>query len=150
VYNPRKQILMTLILTFIIIYIFAMYQFFFLNDGKDLADDGNGASLANNVKFLIHKGLPQGTAEDFMEGTISTFRIFYDLLFFVCILLVLNILKGECYCCHCCHCHCCHCFPASTPAPAAAATTQTSLISCALTPPPQVSPSTPLWNCARS
>ncbi|KAJ1400838.1 hypothetical protein B484DRAFT_241022 [Ochromonadaceae sp. CCMP2298] len=85
---------MTLILTFIIIYIFAMYQFFFLNDGKDLADDGNGASLANNVKFLIHKGLPQGTAEDFMEGTISTFRIFYDLLFFVCILLVLNILKG--------------------------------------------------------
>ena len=52
-------------------------------------------SLGNVFKFLISKGLPQGSATDYMVMSISYRRIAIDLGFFVSLMLILNILKGK-------------------------------------------------------
>lgn len=70
-------------------------QFFFFNDGEDFADESNTMTLGNVFKFLVAKGLPQGTATDYMITSISIRRIILDLGFFISILLILNILKGK-------------------------------------------------------
>lgn len=55
-------------------------------------------TLGNVFKFLVAKGLPQGTATDYMITSISIRRIILDLGFFISILLILNILKGNVLC----------------------------------------------------
>lgn len=58
-------------------------------------DAPNVITLVNTFKFLIRWGLPEGTAANQMEMTISTYRVFCDVGFFVATMLMLNILKGK-------------------------------------------------------
>ncbi len=94
VYNPRKQIVMTVVLTCIILYVFAMYDFFFFNSEENFTDMPNVITLNNTFKFFLRWGLPYGSPANYMVITISTFRLVSDVLFFVATMLMLNILKG--------------------------------------------------------
>lgn len=94
VYNPRKQIFMTLVLTFIIMYIFAIFQFFFVNNSDNFTDYPTTITLGNMYKFLLRWGLPYNTPQNQMVLTIYSFRVVSDLAFFMSCLIMLNILKG--------------------------------------------------------
>lgn len=52
-------------------------------------------TLLNTFKFLLRWGFPYGAPENYMEQTVSTYRVFSDIMFFVATMLMLNILKGE-------------------------------------------------------
>ncbi len=69
-------------------------QFFFFNNPENFPDAPNVVTLINTFKFLIRWGLPYGSPENQMETTISTYRVFSDVMFFVATMLMLNILKG--------------------------------------------------------
>ncbi len=94
VYNPRKQIFMTLILTFIIMYIFAIFQFFFINGPDDFTVPPTYVTLGNFYKFVLRWGLPYNSPQNQMVLTIYSFRVISDLAFFMACLILLNILKG--------------------------------------------------------
>lgn len=95
VYDPRQQILMTTVLILIILYIFAMFQFFFfVEPGDNFSDDYNASSLANIYKFLIRLGFPYSSPANQMEQTISSYRVFNDILFFLACIIMSNVLKG--------------------------------------------------------
>eukprot|EP01038_Epipyxis_sp_PR26KG_P007796 gene7796-10591_t len=94
VYNPRKQIFMTLVLTGIILYIFSFYEFFFFSNNANFAVEKDAESLANLFRFLSRWGLPYGSPQNYMEFTISSYRVIVDLAFFVATQVMLNIIKG--------------------------------------------------------
>lgn len=52
-------------------------------------------TLGNVFKFFVARGLPQGTVADYFNLSIDINRIIIDLGYFVSILLILNILKGN-------------------------------------------------------
>lgn len=95
VFKPRRQIFMTLILTFIIIYVFAVFSFFFL--AKDnYGDDTAMATLGNSFRWLLRWALPFFSGVNYMDvnGSIFSLRIINDLAFFLTCTVMLNILKG--------------------------------------------------------
>ncbi|RYG69663.1 hypothetical protein EON64_02170, partial [archaeon] len=94
VYKPRRQIFMTLVLTFIIMYIFAMYSFFFFSGSKNYGDDDAMLTLGNAFRYTLRWQLPYFSGVNFMVPTIDSMRIINDILFFLTCTVMLNILKG--------------------------------------------------------
>lgn len=96
VYDPRKQIAMTITLTLIILYIFAMFDFFFFGEpGTDFAGSTyNYNTLERLFKLLVRYGFPYASPINQMVQTISSYRVFCDLAFFLSCIVMSNVLKG--------------------------------------------------------
>lgn len=100
-WKPRNQILATLLLTMIIMYIFAMFYFFFLNDlnpegegeGYNFSDLIMTGTLLRMWKFLLRWGVPFLAPVDYMIENLG-WRMIADVLYFVAAALMINILKG--------------------------------------------------------
>eukprot|EP01034_Spumella_vulgaris_P042660 gene42660-52919_t len=85
VYNPRKQIFMTIVLTF-----------FFFNNLDSFTDDSISrmSTLLRAFKFYMRWGFPYGSPNNYMDVIISNWRLVDDVMFFIATMLMLNILKG--------------------------------------------------------
>mmetsp|Transcript_3150 Transcript_3150/g.4448 ORF Transcript_3150/g.4448 Transcript_3150/m.4448 type:complete len:589 (+) Transcript_3150:44-1810(+) len=94
IYNPRKQLFMTTLLSLVFIYIFAMFQFFFINSPDQYAEPQTFITLMNTFKFLVRLGFPYASPENYMVLDIYDLRVINDVLFFIMSMLMINILKG--------------------------------------------------------
>ncbi len=103
-YIPKKQVALTIVLTWIVTYIYAMFYFMVFNDPKSseddphyIIDDGNNAlTLVNTVKWFIRYGSETGSLNTYNDVTVTVVSIRYllEVSYFVIMFIMLNVIKG--------------------------------------------------------
>jgi hypothetical protein len=95
---------LTIVLTWIVTYIYAMFYFMVFNDPQSSPDDRNyviadanyEATLVNAVKWFIRYGSETGSLNTYNDVTITVVSIRYllEVSYFVIMFIMLNVIKG--------------------------------------------------------
>jgi hypothetical protein len=104
VYIPARSLCFTFVLSIIVVYLFALWGFFYFPEsftGGDLANGEYARSLSDCFIFVFHRGFLGGsgiilTAEEFdYEDPMGMLKMLYDsLFFFVVTVCLLNMVFG--------------------------------------------------------
>jgi len=104
-WKPRRMLVMTLILTFIAVYVYAIMAFFLYNDAENFSmvsvDDGapyetmpTMNTLGNAFREFLQYGLPSGSLNNDMVQNVYTSRWFSDVSFYMVSFTLSNVIKG--------------------------------------------------------
>jgi hypothetical protein len=90
---------MTLILMFIVCYIYAIFAFFLYNDSDNFPDEAMGgivdvSTLESAFKTFTRYGSPSGSLNNAMEQDVFTNRWFSEVSFYMVTFTLWNIIKG--------------------------------------------------------
>jgi len=105
IWKPRRMLMMTIALTFIVVYVYAIMAFFLYNDEENFAmndgDDGttynempNMNTLVNAFKEFVRYGSPSGSLNNDMVQNVYTARWFSDVTFYMVCFTLWNVIKG--------------------------------------------------------
>ena len=96
VWIPRKALLMTVVLTWIITYIYAMFQFLLMNTDADVKAPQNVVTLVNAVKWYIRYGSETGSLITYndISYTVVSNRYIMEVSYFFIMFTIWNIVKG--------------------------------------------------------
>jgi hypothetical protein len=90
---PSVQLAATFGLMFIILFIHAFFQFVYFRGEDDLADPSLCSNLFSCFKEYLRFGIT-GDLEDEAVHSMEIGRFFLDLSYYICMIIVLNIIKG--------------------------------------------------------
>lgn len=95
VYKPKNVIFMTMVLNLIILYIYAVFAFFKYDNSENFSDGVFGAiyTLRDVFKDFLRYGSPYGAQGDLIL-TLVDWRFISDVLFFLVMFTMWNIIKG--------------------------------------------------------
>jgi hypothetical protein len=96
VYFPRKQIAMTMILTWITVYIYSMLYFLMYNNDEVYDNQQNFITLVNTLKWFIRYASESGSVNDYEDVTFTTgtMRYVVETSFFMVMLIMWSIIQG--------------------------------------------------------
>jgi len=96
VWIPRRALFFTVVLVWIITYIYAMFQFLLLNTEADVKHPENVVTLVNAVKFYIRYGSETGSLITYNDTRYSILsnRYIMELSYFFIMFTIWNIFKG--------------------------------------------------------
>ena len=102
IWKPRRMLIMTLLLTFILVYIYAIMSFFLLNNTDNFVlldentlypDQPNMNTLFHAFKEFLRYGSPSGQNNNIVV-TIFTARWVMDVTFYMVCFTMWNVIKG--------------------------------------------------------
>ena len=96
VWIPKKALFFTVVLTWIITYIYATFQFFLMNTDADVKEPSNVVTLSNAVKWYIRYGSESGSLITYNDipYTIVSNRYIMEVSYFFFMFTIWNIVKG--------------------------------------------------------
>ncbi len=94
IWVPRKMLFMTVLLTFIIAYVYAVFAFFMFNDEENFTWIENTHTLVNAFKEFLRYGSPSGSLNNDMVQNVHTYRWFFDVSWFMVTFTMWNVIKG--------------------------------------------------------
>ena len=94
IWKPISLIAKTIVLTFIIVYIYAIFFFFEQNDEDNISDLQYTHTLVNAFKEFLRYGSTSGSLNNDMVQNVHTYRWIFDVSFFMVTFTMWNILKG--------------------------------------------------------
>jgi hypothetical protein len=94
IWMPRKMLFMTVLLTFILVYVYAVFAFFTFNDEDNFTYALSTHTLVNAFKEFLRYGSPSGSLNNDMVQTVHTYRWIFDVTFFMMCFTMWNVIKG--------------------------------------------------------
>ena len=94
IWKPRKMLFMTLFLTIIVVYVYAVFAFFLYNNEENISDLPNTHTLMNAVKEFLRYGSPSGSLNNDMVQTVHTARWISEVSFYMATFTLWNVIKG--------------------------------------------------------